>query len=83
MHVPVISERSAQRQASAARGVVTRMAREHGEAVLRSGFKSTPAREAGARYDRALAKADAAENRLDAIRSQQPERHMRAWGEAS
>ena len=79
MRVPVISERSAQRQASAARGVVTRMAREHGEAIDRYGFKSAPARAAGARYDRALAKLEAAENRLAAIQSQRPERHMRAW----
>ena len=47
MRVPVISERSAQRQASAARGVVTRMAREHGEAIERSGYRSTRARAAG------------------------------------
>ena len=79
MHVPVISERSAQRQASAARGVVTRMAREHMEAIEIRGSTSREAWAAEARYDRALAKLTAAEYRLDAIQSQRPERHMRAW----
>ena len=83
MRVPVISERSAQRQASAARGVVTRMAREHMEAIDRSGFKSAPARAAEARYDSALARLTAAESRLDAIQSQRPQRHMRAWSDAT
>ena len=82
MRVPVISERSAQRQASAARGVVTRMAREHGEAIQRYGPKSAPARASRASVVRALARLDAAENRLAAIQSQTPERHMRAWDTA-
>ena len=79
MRVPVISERSAQRQASAARGVVTRMAREHGEAIERSGYVSPAARKAELSYQRAVTRLAAAENRLAAIQSQRPERHMRSW----
>lgn len=69
--VPLIGEGTARRQVSAAKAVLTRVSRE----IDRYEDLDAP-EHLLARWERARDKLRAAEARLDAIRSQQPERHV-------
>jgi hypothetical protein len=73
--VPRISEATARRQVSAAKAVVTRYERQLDE---HDDWNFAP-QELIDRHNAANRKLAAAIARLDAIRSQQPIRHMRAW----
>jgi hypothetical protein len=73
--VPRISEATAKRQVSAAKAVVTRYERQLDEY---DSWSFAP-QELIDRHEKAVGKLRAAERRLDAVRSQEPARHSRAW----